>query len=98
MPDKINIVSSTSNMQEFWKNIKNIVSQYAEMLRQPAQKEETLLFENIPAIQITEPKSIIREDVEKEENTRNRKKAIPVLSNPAYKKEPKIVEDGGRIK
>lgn len=93
MPEKFNIVFDTETLEEFGRLIKEFAAQYVNSLNKPAQGEERLLFEDVPGIEI-KPKSI-GENQEKEEE--KRPKNIGRFSNIAYKKESRMIENGGTL-
>lgn len=93
MPEKINIVFDANTLQEFGRRIKELAAKYVQTLKQPTQREERLLFEDIPGIEIR-PKSISENSEDKKEE---RPKNIGIFSNMAVGKEPKMVENGGSL-
>lgn len=93
MPEKLNIALDARTLQEFKNQIKGLVTKYFQMLKQPAQEEDKLLFEDVPKIEIR-PKSITENF---NNDTNKRPKNIGIFSNPAKGKDPKMVEDGGEI-
>lgn len=93
MPEKINIIFDANTLQEFGRRIKELAAKYVQTLKQPAQREERLLFEDVPGIEIR-PKSIS----ENQENTEEKRpKNIGRFSNIAYGKDPKMIENGGTL-
>lgn len=93
MPEKINIIFDVNSLQEFGRRIKELTAKYVQTLNQPTQREERLLFEDVPRIEIR-PKSI---SDNKKEMQEKRPKNIGIFSNPAKGKDPKMVEDGGQL-
>ena len=93
MPEKLNIVFNAKTLQEFKNSIRELATKYIQMLKQPAQEEDKLLFMDVPTIEIR-PKSI-SENPKKEENG---PKNIGIFTNLAKDKEPKMVEDGGTLR
>ena len=94
MPDKINIIFDANTLQEFGRRIKELAAKYVQTLNQPTQREERLLFEDVPMVEIR-PKSISKKYPTQEE--KDKRNAVGPLVGPIKDKDPKLIENGSKL-